>query len=271
MNESKKRLLIVLSITLVVLVSLAFVSDLFIENGPIEKLLLTITRSKEGRTTPDPSDAISEIRVTAVDRNVSFLPKVLFDKEARNMNFKQLYYGYCIDGVWRDIPAENYSLRSLFHTDDGYKALKNNHCVQIGPYILLAFPISKVYGKDTFGVIQDTLSSTIHKIEDHATASVHHYSFNGANCGHLIDSHVNGYCVELMDNFDLWYFVVLNQEQLTLDYQVTIQKHCEVSAEDEPIGSTYTVCTQEGVEVKYAIVSERTYTYEDIINALERE
>lgn len=120
--------------------------------GDIRKaqISLGVSRPENATKLPELSDAISEVRVTAVPRDCELSSEIYEEMggAAGQRQYLQIYYGYCVDGMWTDLPCENYPLISVFNSRDydskelsiykGYEAADVNHMVKIGPYLLIS-------------------------------------------------------------------------------------------------------------------------------------
>lgn len=88
---------------------------------------------------PEFTGEVQDVRITAVEReNARIKYQAQFD-DRFDYPLIQIYYGYQIDGVWHDIPSENYSLRGIFFGSrkKGYEAARQSHVVQIGSYYMV--------------------------------------------------------------------------------------------------------------------------------------
>lgn len=67
---------------------------------------------------PDFSGEITDVRVTAVERKVDTTSWLPGEKESPIYGLRciQIYYGYEMDGVWYDMPCENFDLRGIKRT-----------------------------------------------------------------------------------------------------------------------------------------------------------
>ena len=267
MKKTHKITLLAIAATFLLLLFM-FVLELAFEGDPIERLFFAITRSEAGRTEPDFSADVTDVRITAKERNIGIIPTIFTSKKAREMEYYQVYYGYHSNGEWHDIPAENYTLKA-FAGENDYETIYGDHCVRMGDKILLVFPVAPSSTKKALGVIEDTISSKVKVMDEYATASVATFSQNGANCGHVIDGHLYGYYVDATDSFDLFYYIVLDVKTLPKDYQVTVMRCYETTEEDMDEKELYTIHDGEQ-EKTYTISSKRSYTYEDIIATLNR-
>ena len=99
---------------------------------------------------PDFDGEITDVRVTVIPREYSPADArgSSAQKQFSGFEFLQICYGYQKDGVWYDIPCENYELVTIFNPIDwetkelridyGYEAAGKNHIVRIGPYLLVS-------------------------------------------------------------------------------------------------------------------------------------
>lgn len=132
---------------------------------------LDASRPEGATALPDFSGEITDIRVTTIQRDID-IPDgagVSWGIDFANLEFRQIYYGYCTDGVWTDLPCENYELVSIFNPVDyetrelkvtrGYEAVEDDHMVKIGPYLLIS--INARMGKDGLLIVEDSVGSKI--------------------------------------------------------------------------------------------------------------
>lgn len=211
--------------------------------------MLDTSRPKEAYSFPDFSGEITDVRVTIRERGID----MSCWNGGANERAYDIFYGYLSDGVWYDFPSGNYALKDLFERyEDGWKACGSRHAVEIGDYILLAFPVGmgRVSEDVPSVIINDTLNSNVLEITEYYHSGSEEVSFNGR--WHFYENmHAYG-TVEYdfyLIHFDQWYFIVLDRDDFTEGYSVTIQENWAENYHD----------------------SEYTYTYEDIMNALNRE
>ena len=103
---------------------------------------------RTARDLPVYNGEVTDVRVTYLPRT----QKVLYPDKS----FIQILYGYEIDGVWTDIPAENYPFYCLYKdggTQCSFRHSSRSHIVRIGDYALIC--IEAPYGApppyDTIG------------------------------------------------------------------------------------------------------------------------
>ena len=101
---------------------------------------------------PNPPDTVDDIRMTVK-------PTITKD----GVTYLRLYYGYCVDGWWRDYPMEYYDLKSIFTGKQysGYRAAQEDHIVKIGQYLLISFSTFSQFGETDSGYLEvsDSLNS----------------------------------------------------------------------------------------------------------------
>lgn len=103
---------------------------------------LNKSRPDAATMTPDFSGNITDIRITTVERPLEFLDNSgKKDENLSNFKFLQIYYGYKSDGIWHDIPRENYDLKGLIYARNkektGFDVAEKPHVVQIGQYVVI--------------------------------------------------------------------------------------------------------------------------------------
>ncbi|MBO7245850.1 MAG: hypothetical protein J6V56_03705 [Clostridia bacterium] len=114
---------------------------------------LAASAPKEARMVPQFNGNITQIRISVPERHL-----VLDTEEQQAF---QIYYGYCSDGKWYDMPADNYEMKTLHDLDSGYSdgwdALTGNHVVKIGNYVLLGFYSPRENSLE----VKDSLNSSV--------------------------------------------------------------------------------------------------------------
>ena len=189
---------------------------------------------KEARMVPEFNGNITQIRISVPERNL-----VLDSDEKQAF---QIYYGYCSDGKWYDIPADNYEMKTLHDLDSGYSdgwdALTGDHVVKIGNYVLLGFysPVknsSEV--KDSLNSL--VLSFTADILTEHQACQVFENALAGGT------KNYNYYVLDFGDR----HYIALEYDKIPTDYSVTVSLDFG------------------GAPMKI------TYTYDDITEALSRK
>lgn len=246
----KKKVFLIVSIVLVVLIFLALIVEIFGYNDPVESFLFVLGRNRNSMKFPTPSDETEDIRITTVDRAVAQIPSTWLFSHFRGRTYKQIYYGYFEDGTWYDFPADNYQLKALLGSDTGYEAAENSHLAKIGQYVLLAFRVTN--RPECFGTVEDSLNSETFELTQFCTSG-DMLTSDGECFGTVFDNpNKTGVLqaeYQITNSFYKWYYLILKQEDLTNDYVATVSTYSE---ENE-------------------LISKSTYTYEDIIKALNRE
>lgn len=272
LSPKAKRTVIISSISIVVLI-LFLISTVLIDysyyGDPFERAFLSMTRTQAGKEFPDFDGNINDIRVTVVDRSAMSTPYTLYTSITQGMKYKQIYYGYCSDGVWYDYPCENFELRALskmsIYDDSVAFTAQSNHCVKIGPYLLLAF---SVYDEQLFGFVEDSLGSDVRTLTEYVTNE----PGSGANCGWIIDAYHNEYDILVKQAFFKWYYIVLEYDEMPEDYEVKFYEYIKYDGvSDVPPEDLRTIVGEDGKKEIYQYHLSRSYTYENIQYALARE
>lgn len=224
---------------------------------PETQVQIDKSRTEAAYLKPDFTDEVTDIRVTVRKRDVDFAKMyegIVDETEAANTTVYQIYYGYFSNGEWHDIPAENYDLKSLnSHKIDGWQALQNKHIVKIGSKVLLAFPVGngRASTYDPYAVVTDSLDSNVQSITEYYSASSTGNDFQ-ENC--LLLENALAYGTDeygwFILQFDKWYYIILDYSDLSDGYSVTLNQFWDSS---ETPASKY------------------TYTYNDILEALNRK
>ena len=260
----------ILKTTLIIFLVFACVifSDYCFSGDPFERFMFTVTRTGTADEIPNCSGNITDIRVTVRERSSFCSWQAFWAHLIYGTQIKQIYYGYCIDGQWYDYPAENYELKafsSLFD-DKVAKTAIASHCVRIGPYLLIAFPTPS--DTDILGVMQDSLGSEAFHLTEYGTSD----PSEGANCFRVVDPVKGKYASDTVNVINNWYYIVVNYDSITEDYEVTMDryvKYDESMEADE--GELHAMTGADGESGLYLHTFSDTYTYEDIQTALARE
>lgn len=246
----KKKIFLIVSIILVVLINFALIVEIFGDHDPVESFLFVLGRNKNSMKSPAPSDEVEDIRITTVDRAVAQIPSMWLFSHFRGRTYKQIYYGYYKDDTWYDFPAENYQLKALLGSDTGYEAAENSHLAKIGPYVLLAFRVTN--RPECFATVEDSLNSETFELTQYCTSG-DMLASDGECFGTVFDnSNKTGILqaeYQITNSFYKWYYLVLKQEDITENYIATVSLYSE-----------------EG-----ELLSKSTYTHDDITQALNRE
>lgn len=197
------------------------------------------SRSREAYLVPRTDEEIEKIRISIPKRGI-LLPDTSDSGFEDDAEIYQMYYGYYSNGLWHDYPAENYELRTLHEPDsgfsDGWKALCGHHIVKIGPYVLLAF--IDILENTT---IEDVLCSEVLILSSDKTTSETPYLIF-ENVFNRKDEHITM-------EYRRGAFLLLEYDKLSTDYFVTIREY-------HPLLEGY---------------SETVYTYDDLVEALNRK
>lgn len=204
---------------------------------------LASSSAKNALTMPKLSSDITQIRVSVPERTLIL--------ESENDKAYHIYYGYCIDGEWRDVPADNYNLKTLGDLnsgfEDGWYAIMDDHVVRMGPYVLLAFNSAVL----NLTEIKDSLNSEVlvFKPEDLTDVSMYcpiQIIENALAAG------TDNYNYHLLD-FTSHYYIALEYDKIPTDYTVTVEAILDFKGFAENEHTSY------------------TYTYDDIMEALNRK
>ena len=208
------------------------------------------TRQPEAFVVPEFNGNISDVRFSVVKREI-----VNSSKNFKDLSFMQIYYGFCMDGQWHDIPCENYDLRGILNNsgEQGYEAAGGSNIVKIGPYLLVAVSLSAYTNYfDRYNEITDNIGSQVYSITEYYTSSNREHFEQGGKCGYLKEntlvSNSEGYNYRLANAFDKWYYVILEYDKIPENYEMKIITHTDKNGVDD--------------------IDERTLTYQDIQKAL---
>lgn len=177
---------------------------------------------------PDFSGNVTDVRITTVKREYN-------GTEFDSNRVMQLYYGYCIDDVWYDIPCENYDLIGICDNKGnyGYDAAGDDHIVKIGNKIVFAFSTTSFYDSQ----LKDSLDSKTYEITDYFTKSFTTKESNGIYYGVSTVGDGYSYLKEkalaydddeyeymIVGKFDKWYYLVVDESELDETYQITFNE-----------------------------------------------
>ena len=256
MTKNKKIFITLGAVVLSVFVLLAVLTavEIMFDSDPVENFMLFLSRPSEGSQMPDFSEGVTNIRVTTVDRNISWIPTLAKNEVFNTRVYKQIYYGYYSDGTWVDLPCENYELRALGNSRNDYEASDRRHVVKIDKYVLLAFPVGVSASEKSYGVVTDSLKSEVIELTEYGTSGLS-MPDSGKKCYGRIRENPNVMGIlksehEIVNGFAEWYYIVLEYDNIPKDYVVSVSEYIDTN-DQEPM--TY------------------TYTYDDIMEALNRK
>ena len=191
---------------------------------------------------PQFSDEISDVRVTTIQRDINIPDGAGVDWgiDFANLEFRQIYYGYCTDGIWTDLPCENYELVSIFNPRDyqtgelvitrGYEAVEDDHMVKIGPYLLIS--IDARLNKNDLLIVEDSIGSNV----DLLFMEYDKYNMpdEKANYGFIKEernSILSGWKLKFraISNLEARYYLVVKYEEIPIDYQLWTKREPESS------------------------------------------
>lgn len=224
--------------------------EIYEKTGSTQWACLVSSRPWEAYNVPGSLNKATSIRISFITRDID--GSLFFDyrsdftnKEKKNAKFCQLYYGYCINGKWYDMPAEKYDLRVINYSSS-YGAAGRAHLVVFGDYVLIALPVGRTE-KETATVV-DTLGSEVICFDE--------YSNNGTRFNNYQTIYHIFEDIEVKDGYEttkdyfhfrsaIWRFILVKIDQITEDYVITVSNDWNIL--------------------------EYTYTYDDIMEALNRE
>lgn len=194
---------------------------------------LDASRPEGATALPDFSGEITDVRVTTIPRDIDIPAGKGTDwgMDLSKLEYRQIYYGYCVDGVWTDLPCENYELVSIFNPVDyetkelkvtrGYEAVVDDHMVKIGPYLLIS--IEARMGKHGLLITEDSIGSEIERMFD----EYDRWSLPDGTpeYGQLIenrDSIISGWGLKwkAISNIGTRHYLLLKYDEIPEDYQL---------------------------------------------------
>jgi len=222
---------------------------------------LTLGRPENSAEIPSPPNEITDIRMTVISR--PYEPPALVSGNFKNIDLLQIWYGYQAEESWYDYPSENYELIGIYENKghSGWKAANGSHITKIGPYVLVNFYLPA--DPDIECSITDTLRTQIQQpFEQYNTFDV--YVDESGHEHRYMDSHSTGYgylcedpaeinnptdspCV-MWPEFYRRYYLVLNHDEITDDYQIDVKLNREVLGYPE----SYTIT---GEQIKTLLLS----------------
>ncbi len=223
--------------------------EIYAKTGLPDVACLLSSRPWEAYNVPGSLNKATSIRISFITRDIDgslfFEDCPLFtNKQKKNAKFCQLYYGYCIDGEWYDMPAENYDIKGIDY-NSGYNDVDGPHLVVFGDYALIALPVGD--DENETATVVDTLGSKVVCFDDYAKRADH---FTGdETILHITED------IEVKDGYEtmkdyywnfsrIWRFILVKTDQITEDYVITVSNDWN--------------------KLEY------TYTYDDIMEALNR-
>lgn len=224
-----KRTLKYICCILCIILALILLRKIGLFNSVYENTMQSIERNRpaEAYLTPDFSGSITDVRITAVERETnatSFLPG---EKESPfyGTTCMQIYYGYQKDGEWVDIPCENYDLRAIRKKYTGYEAANWEHIVRIGPYLLISAAVNAESGPVSIELTDTLGTEAIPMFEEYFTRVGHgpqegSYSYLVEDYQNL-DENVKVWC-----DFDLHSYIILEMDSIPEDYVLTSKQEC---------------------------------------------
>ena len=236
MSDKTKKRVLWISISAIIIVAAIGISYLvYILNIPeplgIPEPLAGV-RPDECLVKPDIPEKVDDVRITVVERDCDI---GALNEQLEGFTPAQIYYGYYSDNEWHDYPCENYDLIRLFWDHDGkygYDAAENNHFVDLGSFILFAFPSSSATPNI---VIEDTLNSEVKVISEYYTTTAVNnnsgltdISMSGAGYAFLKENALKlgtrEYDFEIVGAFAKWHYIIINKNDLDADYSLSYYK-----------------------------------------------
>lgn len=211
---------LVLSVSVVVLAQ--YIDDNIINGGPD---YLNQSRPNEALVKPDIPDKVADVRVQVKERDCG-------GNIPQGYTAMQIYYGFYSDGKWHDYPCENYDLAGIYfnRSDFGYDAAGEHHVVKLGDKILIA--LHSYRSNDI--MVSDTLGSEVMVIDEYFTKTVFkevsgnvktEASMVGGGYAYLKENALelgeDDYKFSILGAFDKWYYVTIDESELTDDYTLT--------------------------------------------------
>lgn len=221
MLNKKHKTIICIAIFLVLAVAIVVVAHCIEE----EHNFLDESRRIEALKKPDIPDNITDVRIQVKERDCG-------ENIPHGYTALQIYYGFYSDGKWQDYPCENYDLAGIYldRGEFGYDAAGENHVVKLGNKILIALPS---YRNNDI-MVSDTLSSKVIVIDEYFTKNVFtevsgnvktEASMVGGGYAYLKEKALklgeDDYEYHILGRFDKWYYVIIDEYDLTDEYVLT--------------------------------------------------
>lgn len=241
-----KRKIIKIIIVLLLIMVFFLITFLSIWLGPTECPM----QPPKGERTPAATQVpaftgeVTQLRFSVVPRSFYYFRQSAELREkvynlAKDCQLLQIYYGYEMDGVWYDIPSENFDLKGIFLNEGttGAEAAAGSHIVEIGQYILICV-FAQDFPNITYeqGDVYDSLGTEFQM------------PFLEYHCYGTMDRPIvpYGYCAEVTHNFlffsipemycssgfeERLYFI-LEKDSIPDDYVLTSGWAHKLTAED---------------------------------------
>lgn len=208
----------------------------------LQTIQIKLTRPDEAFICPDIPELIDDVRVKVVKRNITAKSFWGDDFEFTG-DVYQIYYGYLSNGCWVDLPHENFDLCNLEYIHANSVA-SESHVVNIGNYTVIAIAEYNDYVNE----VTDSLNSEVFEITEYhpINSDIASYLF----CEHALELGTDEYRRTMSLPFPKLYYIVLETERISEDFVIT------VSSYDKDTNS---------------LIEEYNYTYDDIMEALNRK
>lgn len=207
---------------------------------------LNVGRPETATLLPDFTGEITDLRITAVPRNFEVDTNLWGAKYFEDIILLQIYYGYQSDGVWYDIPCENYDLKGIFYDSDytGFDAGNKCHLVQIGPYVLICY-IYDFYQQNYICELYDNLGSEVLQpfTEYYTPFEPEEGKQRYGYIKEVRESIISGDELEYEGNgtFRHFSFLILDLDSLLEDYEVYVVKYAADNPDDREMIHTLTI------------------------------
>ena len=246
----RRHILIGLLAIVLLFVFVNFDVILFMFGSSDIKGQLEETRQQVAFVTPEFDGNISDVRFSVVKRDIE-----VSGEDFKDLSMMQIYYGYCMDGRWYDLPCENFDLRGILNNsgERGYDAAGKSNLVKLGPYLLVTISLSSYQTHfERYNEITDNMQSVVYSITEYYTSSNREFFELGGKCGFLKENvrHSNSEDYEyiMYNTFEKWYYVILEYDKIPKNYEMKIVTHTNKNGVDD--------------------IDEDILTYQDIQDAL---
>lgn len=192
---------------------------------------LNENRPAESWLTPDFSGTVTDVRITAVERETNASSLLPGEKESPfyGTTCVQIYYGYQMDGEWFDMPCENYDLRAIRKNASGYEAANREHILRIGPYLLISVGANAETGPVSVE-LSDTLGTQSFTMFEEYFTRLSHGPQEGSYSLLIEDyrsfddpEHIEA---TVVCDFDLYAYMLLEFDSITEDYVLSVKQEC---------------------------------------------
>lgn len=167
--------------------------------------------------TPEYCGEVTDIRFTSVPRTQKIFTKKGDDAEHR---YIQILYGYMINGIWHDIPCENYNFYCISPRHKGESEFSlsayNSHLTVIGEYIVICIVCgdNEEVPYDTLGTVPET------PFLEYSQSETFHYGIISDDRERIINGDEPAYSV--CSSIGYRYYFVIRKDLIDSKYELCL-------------------------------------------------